>query len=100
MKKKYTASAIQSELSIERTKMANRRTFLAYLRTSVALIVAGAGMLKFIQVAAWIAIGWICIALAPVIIVLGILDYIQVKKLIKKETEFMTTHLGSTDSEE
>lgn len=100
MKKDTAASTIQSELSIERTKMANRRTLLSYVRSAVGLLVAGVGLLKFIQVQLWIYIGWICIILTPVLLVVGIFDYIKVKKLILKESQYLDEYLSDEDSEE
>ena len=63
MKAKIKNAKVQSELSIERTKMANRRTLLAYIRSAVGLIVAGAGLMKFINSTVWIVIGMGCIIL-------------------------------------
>lgn len=97
--RKMIPSQIQSELSIERTKMANRRTFLSYIRSSVALIVAGAGLLKFIQVPAWIGIGWICIVLAPILLVAGVIDYLKVRSLIEYEQEFMKSVMVNDDDD-
>lgn len=88
-----TAARIQSELSIERTKLANKRTFLAYLSAAVGLVVAGAGLMKFIRVYAWIAIGWVCIGLAPLVLIMGIVDYLRVKSLIRKEIAYLNTYL-------
>lgn len=88
MKKKIAASQVQSELSIQRTKLANHRTFLAYFRTAVALIVAGAGLMKFIQNDIWFSIGVACIVLTPIVLVFGIFDYFSTKKLIQQEAEY------------
>lgn len=82
---------LQSELAIERTKLSNRRTLLAYIRSVVALIVAGAGLLKFIQDPVWIVAGAICIVLAPIILILGIMDYFRMKKIIVREQILMNS---------
>jgi len=100
MKKKTLATKMQSELSLERTKLANRRTLLAYIRSSVAVLVAGAGLLKFIQVSAWVCIGWICIILAPILLIAGIYDYNRECKLIKKEAEFLKMYNEDVPEEE
>ena len=89
MKAKIKNSRIQSDLSIERTKMANRRTLLAYIRSAGGLIVAGAGLMKFINSTVWIAVGIGCIVLAPITLIFGIYDYFHIKKLILMEKEFL-----------
>ena len=91
VKKSIINSKMQSELAMERTKMANRRTLLAYIRSAVGFVVAGAGLLKFIQDPIWIYIGIICIILAPITIIAGIIDYRRVNKLIEKEAAFLNS---------
>ena len=97
MKDKVKNSRIQSQLSVERTKLANRRTLLAYLRSAVGLVVAGAGLMKFITEDVWVVVGICCIILAPIIMIVGIIDYIHVKKLIKAEKEYLETTENSTE---
>lgn len=80
---------IQSELSIERTRLANHRTLLAYFRSSIALIVSGAGLLKFIHDDIWVYTGYILLGLAPVMIIAGLVDFIRMKRLIKKEIKIL-----------
>ncbi len=80
---------VQSQLSIERTVLANKRTLMAYFRSAVSLIVAGAGLMKFIQDPIWCIIGIIFIIVAPVMMTIGIVDYYRVKKLIDKESVFV-----------
>lgn len=89
MKAKIKNAKVQSELSIERTKMANRRTLLAYIRSAVGLIVAGAGLMKFINSTVWIVIGMGCIILAPITLIFGIYDYFHIKKLIELEKNIL-----------
>lgn len=84
---------IQSKLSIERTLLANRRTLLAYIKSAIGLIVSGAGLMNFIDNPIWVAIGVICVILTPVTIILGIIDFVHVSRLIKRESEFLETEL-------
>lgn len=91
---------IQSQLSIERTVMANKRTMMAYFRSAVALVVAAAGLMKFIQDPIWIVIGVFFLILAPVMIVMGIIDYISVKKLIEKEKLFINRVNDTIDEQD
>ena len=82
-------AVMQSELSVERTKLANRRTLLAYVKSAIALLVAGAGLLKFIQDPIWVITGYAFLALTPIILVVGILDYVHMKKIIVREEEVL-----------
>ena len=96
MKKQLSDVSIQSALSIERTILANRRTLLAYIRSAISLIVAGAGLIKFINDTVWVTIGIICIILAPITLICGIFDYFYVKKIINVEKSV----LAMADDEE
>lgn len=48
---------IGDRLAMERTKFANERTFLAYTRTALAMILAGLTFLKIFQDPIYMAIG-------------------------------------------
>ncbi|WP_419908463.1 DUF202 domain-containing protein [Hoeflea sp.] len=72
-------------LAIVRTELANRRTLLSYLNTSIALFVSGAGLLR-LSGSAWLE--WIGIALMPVslvVAVIGIVDYSILRRSIEAE---------------
>ena len=58
-------------LTIGRTIMANERTLLAFLRTSIAFFVAGIGLIKYLDHPVFDAIGWIFVVLAGNIFDLG-----------------------------
>ncbi|MEA2070239.1 MAG: DUF202 domain-containing protein [Asgard group archaeon] len=73
---------IRDHLAADRTALANERTFLAYLRTAIALAGAGFGLIKFVDETAYIIIGWILIPIATVILIYGILHYIRFKSSI------------------
>ena len=92
MKAKIKNAKVQSELSIERTKMANRRTLLAYIRSAVGLIVAGAGLMKFINSTVWIVIGMGCIILAPITLIFGIYDYFCCFLLFARQFQYSCYH--------
>lgn len=80
---KISASSAQSAMALERTRMANTRTLLAYIRSAVALFVAGAGLLKFISEIVWVYVaGVIFIIATPVLLVVGIREYFTVRKRI------------------
>lgn len=71
-------------LAIDRTKMANERTFLAYLRTFIVILGSGVAILKVDVLEDLAGLGFSFVALAPVILVLGIARYLHVRKHIHK----------------
>lgn len=83
--KKVHASSVQSAMALERTRMANTRTMLAYIRSAVTLFVAGAGLLKFVSEIKWVYIvGILFIIATPVIFFIGMYEYINMRKRIDK----------------
>ena len=89
MERNADSNTVQVELALERTRLSNRRTLLAYMRSFVALIVAGAGLLKFIQSPAWVIIGWACIIVSPVVMIYGVIDFKKVASLIDREEKLL-----------
>jgi len=71
-------------LAIERTKLANERTFLAYFRTFLVILGTGITILKLDLLADLKTYGIILIAIAPIILIIGIVRLILVKSTIKK----------------
>ncbi|KAA3440753.1 YidH family protein [Rufibacter hautae] len=79
LKVKEKANAeIKDTLAIERTSFANERTFLAYLRTSLSLIIAGVFLHQFFNSTVSM---WIAVFLIPLGIVIGGIGY---RKFAKK----------------
>ncbi|MFC6996187.1 DUF202 domain-containing protein [Rufibacter roseus] len=69
---------IKDTLAIERTEFSNERTFLAYLRTALSLIVVGISLHQFFN-------STVSMYLAAVLIPLGLgIGYIGFRKFIKK----------------
>jgi putative membrane protein len=80
---------LRDHLAIERTRLANETTLLAYLRTGLFLISVGLTFIKIEEFKGIAVIGWICIPLSFIFIVFGIFRFIrlnaQIKKLYKKQ---------------
>lgn len=75
---------LRDHLAMERTKLANERTLLSYIRSSLYLILGGIaflGMKKFEEV---IYIGYFSLGLSVVILLIGIVRFIQLRKHLKK----------------
>ena len=67
-----TELILRDQLAIDRTIFANERTFLAYCRTSLALIITGAGTIKLFDGLFSDIAGWALIALGTVVEFIGI----------------------------
>ena len=71
-------------LAIERTKLANERTFLAYFRTFVVFLGTGLTVLKIEFFSDLKTFGIGLIIISPMILVIGLIRLIQVKRTIRK----------------
>ena len=72
---------IRDNLAIERTQFANERTFLAYMRTAMVLILAGFSLIQFFEGQIFM---WVGALFIPAGIILNI---IGLRKFIAKRTE-------------
>ena len=71
-------------LALERTRLANERTLFSYIRTALYLTLGG---IAFLQMQDFKNIKWlapICFVLSIVILVMGIIKYISMKKRLRK----------------
>ncbi len=71
-------------LAIERTKLANERTLLAYFRTFIFLISSGLAILKLDVLHPLDFLGIALIILAPIMLAVAIYRYYHVKETIRK----------------
>ncbi len=65
--------------------MANERTFLSYVRTSLAFLIVGGSFIKFFTFLWTFITGWIFISLAVIIFFIGIIRYRRFKSRINAE---------------
>ncbi|GKX34908.1 MAG: hypothetical protein MnENMB40S_25260 [Rhizobiaceae bacterium MnEN-MB40S] len=87
-------------LAVARTELANRRTLLAYLNTSIALFVSGAGLLK-LSGSPWLEIlGTIFMPVSLVVATIGIVDYRILRKDIESERVKLQDEASADDSNE
>lgn len=70
-------------LAIERTKLANERTFLAYFRTSVIFLATGLSLEKIELLDEVKFLGIWLILLAPLLFGLGLYRFLRVKRKIR-----------------
>ena len=84
----------RNAMALVRTKMANDRTYLAYIRTSVALAASGAGLLKFWTWQYALLIGWPLIAISIWAAAYGTWEY---RKAVKAYRVLRTLELDAVD---
>ena len=71
-------------LAIDRTKMANERTFLAYLRTVIVILGSGIALLKVPALEELRGFGFILIGFTPLLLVFGVSRFLYVRRHIHK----------------
>lgn len=71
-------------LAIERTKLANERTFLAYFRTAFAILAGGITIVRLEVLQDIRALGYLFILLAPVVFFIGLWRMFSVKRRIER----------------
>lgn len=71
---------IRDWLALDRTVLANERTFLAYGRTTLTLVIAGLSFIKFFGHVVYSMIGYVFIAGGLSIFFFGLKRYLKMKK--------------------
>jgi putative membrane protein len=69
-------------LAFGRTAMANERTLLTFLRTSIGLMGGGIGVVGFVERPFIVLLGWVAIVLSIPFLVWGIWRYRRINKLL------------------
>lgn len=83
----YEKLILRDFLAIDRTKLANTRTFLAYLRTAIMMAVSGITFLKLLpQLIALRYIGYALLPLSVAVILIGTFQYFRHKGRITLES--------------
>lgn len=78
---------LRDYLAVKRTQLANERTLFAYIRTTLYLLTAGIGIFEIRSMwhLKWLA--WICLLLSIIILPLGIIRFIHIKKQLAAYTK-------------
>jgi putative membrane protein len=74
---------LRDHLSMERTKLANERTLLSYLRTSLYLVLGGIAFLGMKDLAEIRNLGYFALALSIILFIIGIARFYELKKHLK-----------------
>ncbi|MBN1638636.1 MAG: DUF202 domain-containing protein [Ignavibacteriales bacterium] len=75
---------LRDHLSMERTKLANERTLLSYIRTSLYLVLGGIAFLGMTELTEIRNLGYVSIGLSVIILFIGIIRFNQLKKHLKR----------------
>lgn len=75
---------LREYLAIERTKLANERTLLTYIRTALYFLVAGSTLGHVIDTNFWHIMGTPLMILSVIIVALGVIRFLRTMKLIEK----------------
>ncbi len=75
---------LSDHLAIRRTKLANERTFLSYMRSAIYLVTAGIAFLKMKNYVDMNYIGEICIVSSGIVLILGIIRYYRLERQLKE----------------
>lgn len=67
--------------------LANERTVLAYLRTSLAFLATGVALQEFFDKPFLQTIGFVLIFMSAVVLIMGILSFVRVRKKISQQKE-------------
>jgi len=80
---------LRDHLAMERTKLANERTLLSYLRSSLYLLLGGVGLvgIKEKMFEDLRVVGFVALGLSFIFLVVGIVRYIQLKRHLQNFIE-------------
>ena len=71
-------------LAIERTRLANERTFLAYFRSSIVFLSSGFAIIKIDALRDITDIGYFLMIIAPILFIIGVFRFLYVKRQLRK----------------
>ena len=74
---------LREYLAIERTRLANETTLLAYIRTGLYFLVAGSTLSHLVESEFWNIVDMPLILIGLVIMMLGIVRYFRLRKSIE-----------------
>jgi len=79
---------LRDHLALDRTRLANERTLLAYIRTAFMLAVAGATALKlFVETPAVVVTAWLFIGLGIMVALFGTWRFLVMRQAINRRMD-------------
>ena len=89
---------LRDYLAMERTRLANERTLLSYLRSSLYLLVGGIALLQLQGFESIKFLGYISLSLAVFCVVFGFIRYLRLnRKLMKYYSEMRLQQDGQAE---
>lgn len=80
---------LREYLAIERTRLANERTLLTYIRTGLYFLVAGSTLGHLIDTAFWNLMGVPLTAVGGIVAVLGVIRFVRVSRKIERSRKYV-----------
>lgn len=78
---------LREYLAIERTRLANETTLLAYIRTGLYFLVAGSTLGQVVDTPFWKVAGPPLIVIGLMIMTVGAVRFIKIRKVIRKSRQ-------------
>ena len=76
--------SVSDQLAIERTNLSNERTPLAYTRTFLGMVAAGAALWKPFDVSWARGAGAACLLLRPLVMLFGLWRFFRIRQSLQK----------------
>ena len=74
---------LRDHLAMERTKLANERTLLSYIRTSLYLVLGGIAFLGMKNLEELRNLGYFSLVLSVILLIIGLVRFYQLKRHLK-----------------
>jgi putative membrane protein len=71
---------LRDHLALERTRLANERTFMAYIRSALYLVIGGLALLQLKDAGDLEWVGIVALALAAIFTIIGVVRFIQLRR--------------------
>lgn len=89
---------LREQLALYRTVLANERTFLAYLRTAFALILAGVTLVHFADRRWFAIVGIACVPLGALTLAVGVWRYRRMQRKIFAVARYISVRSNPPNS--
>lgn len=78
---------IREHLALERTKLANERTLLSYIRASLYLLIGGIALIQVKEYPNLVWVGYVALFICVIFILVGISRYVVLDRKLNKLLE-------------
>ena len=84
---------LRDYLALDRTKLANERTYLGYMRTFISLLAAGVGFIRLVDIEIIKYVGVALCFISPLFFIVGTYKFFAIKRKSKPKRK----RIGSYD---